>query len=136
MVTSRRGYLSDDRCAVVLVPDGGGGTLARSGAASITPAAFCHPRQQQTGSTGGQLTTARANQRDFSNLVKGQKASCNIGSKPLGTSLSLICCCLYGLSGLCSYYASEMNTGQFLSNLTCGIAQLLLEPHHTLPRKR
>lgn len=115
-VTSRCGYLSDDRCAVVLVPDGGGGTLARSGAASVTPAAFCHPRQQQTGSTGGQLTTARANQRDFSNLEKEQRASCNVGSKPIGTLFSLICCCLYGLSGLRSYHASEMNTGHSLSN--------------------
>lgn len=68
MVTSSDGYLSDDRCAVLLGPEGGGRTLAGSGAASIAPAAFCHPRRQQTGSTVGQLTTAGANQRDLSDL--------------------------------------------------------------------
>lgn len=71
-VTSRCGYLSDDRCAVVLGPAVGGGTLVGSGAASVTPATFCHPRRQQTGSTGGQLTTAGANQRDLSDLGRGQ----------------------------------------------------------------
>lgn len=68
MVTCRRGYLRDDGCAVVLGPDGGGGTLVGSGAASVTPATFCHPRRQQTGSTGGQLTAARADQRYLSDL--------------------------------------------------------------------
>lgn len=61
--TGRRGYLGDDGRAVVLGPHGGGGTLAGPGAAPVTPAALCHPRRQQTGSAGGQLIAARANQR-------------------------------------------------------------------------
>ena len=68
------GYLSDGGCAVVLGPEGGGEALIGSGAASITPATFRHPRRQQTGSTGGQLTTAGANQRDFSDLERGKKS--------------------------------------------------------------
>lgn len=72
MVAGPCGYLGDDRRAVVLGPDRRGGTLVNSGAASVAPAAFCHPRRQQTGSTGGQLITARANQWNLSDLGRRQ----------------------------------------------------------------
>lgn len=77
MAASRRGYLRDDGCAVVLGPEGGGRTLVGSGAASVAPATFCHPRWYQTRSTAGQLTTARANQRNLRNLGGREWAYCN-----------------------------------------------------------
>lgn len=66
-----RGYLGDDGCAF-LGPNRGR-TLAGSCAASVTPATFCHPRWQQTGSTGGQLSTARSNQRYLGDLRQDKK---------------------------------------------------------------
>lgn len=66
------GYLSDDRCAVVLSPLGGRGTLALSGAPPVAPATLRHLRGEQTGRAGGQLATAGANQRDLGYL-QGRK---------------------------------------------------------------
>lgn len=66
-----RGYLADGGCAF-LGPNRGR-TLVGSCAASVTPATFCHPRWQQTGSTGGQLGTARANQRYLGDLRQDKK---------------------------------------------------------------
>lgn len=73
MVTGGCGYLGDDRFAEVLGPEGRG-TPVGSGAASVTPAASRHPRRQQTGSACGQLTASGANQRDLSDLGRGQKS--------------------------------------------------------------
>lgn len=62
------GYLGDDRCAVVLGPLGGRGTLALSGAPPVAPPTLRHLGGQQTGRAGGQLTTAGANQGDLGDL--------------------------------------------------------------------
>jgi len=70
------GYLGDDGRAVVLGPEGGGGAPGGSAAASVAPATFGHPRRQQTGSAGGQLTTAGANQRDLGDLRGEGRTQC------------------------------------------------------------
>ena len=125
----RCGYLSDDGCAVVLGPEGGGITLVGSGAASITPATFRHPRRQQTGGTGGQLITARANQRDLSDLGKedvrklvvftnaesiSHQREMDKKKKPVSLLSLKECICNHltkeHLCGLGSCYGSEMNT--------------------------
>lgn len=63
-------YLGNDRCAVLLCPDGGR-TLVGSGAASLAPATVGHPGRQQAGSTGGQLTAAGADQGHLGDLDGG-----------------------------------------------------------------
>lgn len=102
LVTCEHAYLRDDGCAVVLGPDRGRGTLVGSGALSVAPPTFSHPWWQQAWSTGGQLITARANQRDLSDLgwrqmsyyssqKRNQGPGCTTCSKPWGTFLYWLC---------------------------------------------
>lgn len=111
LVTCEHAYLRDDGRAVVLGPDRGRGTLVGSGALSVAPPTFSHPWWQQAWSTGGQLITARANQRDLSDLGWRQM----------------------------SYYSSQRNqgleehfsVGSVFSSIPCfpwQVAELLLSP--------